>query len=65
MGSVHTQHASPQEQRCVGHFGSAVTILDKRCCNVVELKWLKMFCQQAADGVVYIMDKLVEGEGRS
>lgn len=49
----------------VDHFGSAVTILDKLCCNVVELKWLKMFCQQAADGVVFIMDGLVEGEGWS
>lgn len=61
----HATCFSTRAALCVGHFGSAVTILDKRCCNVVELKWLKMFCQQAADGMVYIMDRLVEGEGRS
>lgn len=33
LGKTHTQHASTQKARavlCVGHFGSAVTILDER-----------------------------------
>lgn len=62
-------HATRSSTRAasVGHFGSAVTILDKGM-----MLWSQngggrsaRLLPQAADGVVYTMSRLVGGEGRS